>query len=114
MRRTQILIVVAVSLAFASGYLWGRRAPRSTDLARECTLAAGRARAALDWLAPGHPRRDAGLMLITRDAAWASVCARDRAAAARLQVEIDAVAGSLGDRDARPLGLRLVEILERR
>lgn len=87
--------------------------PQQVDLERACLLAAGNTRTTLSWLAPGHPRRAAGLLLLTRDAAWAPVCAKDAREGERLRDEIlDATDGDA--LNARPLAGRLVVMLEER
>lgn len=90
--------------------------PPQTDLAleRACALAGGNARANEAWLAPGHPRREDALLLLSRDAAWAPVCARDRAAGALLRSEIDADLATADASNAGVLARRLVVLLEGR
>jgi hypothetical protein len=81
------------------------------DLPRACTLAAANAMGTEAWLASSHPRRETALLLLTRDAAWAPVCAKDPAAGERLRNEIF----SMNDpdaRDAQALAHRLVLILQ--
>jgi len=105
-----------VALAVAAVVIsreWQQECP-TRDTGRACALAAGNARATLPWLTEGHPRREAGLLLLSRDAAWAPVCARDHAAGARLQNEIDAAIANLDAPGAGVLALRLVMILEDR
>lgn len=92
----------------------GIKARHDAELDRACTLAAGSVRSTLSWLAPDHPRREAGLLLLSRDAAWAPVCARDRGAGAELRSQID---DALGQRDAPgavSLASQLVVLLENR
>lgn len=115
--KPQIFIVLAVILAFMSGLALGvrdRGCRPDRELDRACALAAGNARSTLPWLAPGSSRREAGLLLLSRDAAWAPVCARDRAAGSKLRLEIDAAQATPDAGGAAELGARLAALLERR
>lgn len=82
------------------------------DLERACLLAAGNARAHASWL--DSPRREAGLLLMGSDAAWAPVCARDRGAGAELRSQIDAALGQPDAPGAAALAAQLVVLLENR
>lgn len=91
-----------------------KRAARDRELERACLLAAGKARAHASWLDPGHPRREDGLLLLSQDAAWAPVCARDRGAGAELRSQIDAVLGQPDAPGAVSLAGQLILALENR
>lgn len=79
---------------------------------RACLLATGNARATMPWLEPSHHRREAGLLLLSRDAAWAPLCARDPSAGEALRNRIiDETATPTASR-AADLARELVRTLE--
>jgi hypothetical protein len=90
------------------------KARHDGELDRACSMAAGNVRATLPWLTPHHSRREAGLLLLGRDAAWAPVCARDRGAGAELRSQIDAALGQPDAPGAVSLATQLVVALENR
>lgn len=117
-----IIDEMGVLLLFCGGYLFAmlinwandREPPRDPALDRACFLAAGNARAHAQWLTPGHARWEAGLLLLSGDATWAPLCARDRGAGAKLRSQIDAVMGQPDAPGAESLAAQLVLILEDR
>lgn len=107
---TSLAVAIAIlALAIAEP---GRK--RCRDLEGACLLAAGNARTTLAWLVPGHPRREAGLLLLSRDAAWAPVCAKDPRVGDQLRNQILDATGNAEALNARPLAERLIVVLERR
>ena len=108
------LIVFVVGYMLATTIAWVTPAPTDRALDRACTMAAGNVRATLSWLAPDHPRREDGLLLLSRDAAWAPVCARDRGAGAKLRSQIDDAMGQPDAPGAVSLATQLVVVLEDR
>lgn len=124
-QRVQVIVIGVLSAAVALAVMinaWNAdrehrkgvtQLRQRAALQRACDLAAANARANMSWLAPTHPQRNIALHLLTRDAAWAPLCAKDGAAGARLQNDIlDAAAPSPDD--IRPLAQQLVELLEER
>ena len=89
-----------------------RRGAAQGKIERGCLLAAGNARVNAAWLAEGHPRRESALLLLSRDAAWAPVCAQDRKAGEALRDEILSVVGEPNAAGAQASAARLIDMLD--
>lgn len=90
-----------------------RRCPVGPDLERACLLAASNARVHASWLEPGHRQREGALLLLSGDAAWAPVCAKDRRAAELLRDRILTETATLNAPRASDLARELVDLLEK-
>jgi hypothetical protein len=110
-----VILVTALGVSLAIKVIGDAGDKRhDRELVTACAFAAGSVRSTMSWLAPDHPRREAGLLLLSRDAAWAPVCARDRGAGAKLRSEIDAALAQQDAPGAVALASRLVIALENR
>lgn len=114
--RFAIGLAVAMAALGAAAIMAGgmrSRAASCPRLERACLLAAGNARVHASWLEPGHRQRESALLLLSGDAAWAPVCAKDRKAADLLRDRILAETGTLNAPRASDLARELVDLLEK-
>lgn len=109
-----VALAAAAVLVARAAFGTDEEPPTHPDLARACLLAAGNARTTAAWLSPGHSRRDAALLLLPRDAAWAPICAKDLRTGELLRDQILAATNEADPLNARILAESLVETLERR
>jgi hypothetical protein len=104
--------IVAICVAVVTiAKLRAKECPTDRDLDRACLLATGNAQRHAAWLEPGHLRREAALLLLSADAAWAPVCAKDARAGERLRDRITDETGTPDAPRATELARELVHLL---